>query len=145
MTTLVTGAGLIGTEFARCALARGEAVVFLDPEPRADFLRMKLGAGNFTLTRHDVRDLPALIAVAKAHRVDTLVHTAGLIGPRVQESLIYRDVDTLSFVPLLARSWQISADGLSFTFQLRKGVTFSDGYPLTADDVVFHRCRQTAP
>src|ERR1019366_1541345 len=87
MTTLVTGAGLIGTEFARCALARGEAVVFLDPEPRADFLRMKLGDGNFTLTRHDVRDLPALIAVAKAHRVDPLVHTAGLIGPRVQESL----------------------------------------------------------
>jgi nucleoside-diphosphate-sugar epimerase len=57
MTTLVTGAGLIGTEFARCALARGEAVGFLDPEPRADFRHMKLGAGNFTLTRHDVRDL----------------------------------------------------------------------------------------
>jgi UDP-glucose 4-epimerase len=87
MTTLVTGAGLIGTEFARCALARGEAVVFVDPEPRADFLRMKLGAGSFTLARHDVRDLPALIEVARTHRVDTLVHTAGLIGPRVQQSL----------------------------------------------------------
>jgi UDP-glucose 4-epimerase len=87
LTTLVTGAGLIGTEFARCALARGEAVVFVDPEPREDFLRMKLGAGSFTLARHDVRDLPALIEVAKAHRVDTLVHTAGLIGPRVQQSL----------------------------------------------------------
>jgi len=87
MTTLVTGAGLIGTEFARCALARGEAVVFVDPEPRADFLRMKLGAGNYVLAPHDVRDLPALIEVAKAHRVETLVHTAGLIGPRVQQSL----------------------------------------------------------
>jgi nucleoside-diphosphate-sugar epimerase len=31
--------------------------------------------------------LPALIEIATAHRVDTLVHTAGLIGPRVQESL----------------------------------------------------------
>jgi UDP-glucose 4-epimerase len=87
MTTLVTGAGLIGSEFARYALARGEAVVFVDPEPRADFLRMKLGAGNHTLARHDVRDLPALIEIAKAHRVETLVHTAGLIGPRVQQSL----------------------------------------------------------
>jgi UDP-glucose 4-epimerase len=87
MTTLVTGAGLIGTEFARCALRRGEAVVLVDPEPRADFLRMKLGAGGYTLARHDVRDLPALIDVARAHRVETLVHTAGLIGPRVQESL----------------------------------------------------------
>jgi len=87
LTTLVTGAGLIGTEFARCALVRGEAVVFVDPEPRADFLRMKLGASGYELARHDVRDLPALIDVAKAHRVDTLVHTAGLIGPRVQQSL----------------------------------------------------------
>jgi nucleoside-diphosphate-sugar epimerase len=87
MTTLVTGAGLIGTEFARCALARGEAIVFVDPEPRADFLRMKLGADGYELARHDVRDLPALVEVAKAHRVDTLVHTAGLIGPRVQQSL----------------------------------------------------------
>jgi UDP-glucose 4-epimerase len=87
MTTLVTGAGLIGSEFARCALARGEAVVFVDPEPRADFLRMKLGPGGYTLARHDVRDLAGLVAVAKAHQVDTLVHTAGLIGPRVQESL----------------------------------------------------------
>ena len=87
LTTLVTGAGLIGTEFARCALKRGEAVVFVDPEPRADFLRMKLGTGGFTLARHDVRDLPALIEVARAHRVDTLVHTAGLIGARVQQSL----------------------------------------------------------
>src|SRR5258708_16171120 len=87
MTTLVTGAGLIGTEFARHALKRGEAVVFVDPEPRADFLRMKLGAGAATLARHDVRDLPALVEVAKTHRVDTLVHTAGLIRPRAQQSL----------------------------------------------------------
>ena len=87
MTTLVTGAGLIGTEFARHALARGEDVVFVDPEPRTDFLRMKLGSGNYELARHDVRELPALIEIATAHRVDTLVHTAGLIGPRVQQSL----------------------------------------------------------
>ncbi len=87
MTTLVTGAGLIGSEFARCAMARGETVLFVDPEPRADFLRMKLGTGAYTLARHDVRDLPALIDLATRHKVDTLVHTAGLIGPRVQESL----------------------------------------------------------
>jgi len=87
MTTLITGAGLIGTAFAQFALQRGEAVVFADPEPRADFLRLKLGAGNFTLARSDVRDLPALVELARTHRVDTLVHTAGLIGPRVQQSL----------------------------------------------------------
>jgi ABC-type transport system substrate-binding protein len=35
----------------------------------------------------------------------------------------------------LAESWQTSADGLTYTFRLRGGLTFSDGSPLTADDV----------
>jgi nucleoside-diphosphate-sugar epimerase len=87
MTTLVTGAGLIGTAFAQNAIARGEAVVFVDPEPRTDFLRMKLGDKGYGLARKDVRDLPALIETIKANNVDTIVHTAGLIGGRVQQSL----------------------------------------------------------
>jgi nucleoside-diphosphate-sugar epimerase len=87
MTTLVTGAGLIGTAFAQCAVARGETVVFVDPEPRADFLRLKLGDKGYVLARKDVRDLPALIELIKAHRVDSIVHSAGLIGARVQQSL----------------------------------------------------------
>jgi UDP-glucose 4-epimerase len=87
MATLVTGAGLVGTAFAREALARGESVVFLDPEPRADFLRKKLGDKGYALARKDVRDLPALIETIQAHKVDTVVHTAGLIGSRVEQSL----------------------------------------------------------
>jgi peptide/nickel transport system substrate-binding protein len=39
--------------------------------------------------------------------------------------------------PALAKSWKISADGRTFTLQLRKGIRFSDGYPFDADDVVF--------
>ena len=87
MTTLVTGAGLIGTAFAQYALARGETVVFLDPEPRADFLRRKLGEKSYGLARKDVRDLPGLIETVRENSVGTIVHTAGLIGPRVQEAL----------------------------------------------------------
>lgn len=40
-------------------------------------------------------------------------------------------------VPSLAESWEISPDGLTYTFHLREGVTFSDGSPLTASDVGF--------
>jgi nucleoside-diphosphate-sugar epimerase len=87
MATLVTGAGLIGTSFAKLAIARGEQIVFLDPEPRADFLSMKLGPKGYTLARKDVRDLAALIETVKANKVETVVHTAGLIGPRVQAAL----------------------------------------------------------
>jgi UDP-glucose 4-epimerase len=87
MTTLVTGAGLIGTAFAQNAIARGETIVFVDPEPRADFLRMKLGDQGYKLVRGDVRDLPGLIDAIKTHGAGTVVHTAGLIGNRVQQSL----------------------------------------------------------
>ncbi len=37
----------------------------------------------------------------------------------------------------LAESWEISPDGTIYTFKLRPGVTFHDGAPLTADDVIF--------
>jgi oligopeptide transport system substrate-binding protein len=37
--------------------------------------------------------------------------------------------------PSLAQSWTVSDDGLTYTFRLRSGLRFSDGSPLTADDV----------
>jgi peptide/nickel transport system substrate-binding protein len=37
----------------------------------------------------------------------------------------------------LAEKWEVSKDGLTFTFQIRKGVLFDSGKPLTAEDVAF--------
>ena len=39
--------------------------------------------------------------------------------------------------PALAKSWKTSADGRTFTLQLRKGIRFSDGHSFDADDVIF--------
>ncbi|MEM8873704.1 MAG: ABC transporter substrate-binding protein [Planctomycetota bacterium] len=55
----------------------------------------------------------------------------------VQESMAQRDPITLEFEPRLAERWDISDDGLTMTFYLRDGLRFSDGEPLTAEDVVF--------
>jgi ABC-type oligopeptide transport system substrate-binding subunit len=38
--------------------------------------------------------------------------------------------------PALAQSWDLADGGRKLTFQLRPGITFSDGSPITADDVV---------
>ena len=55
----------------------------------------------------------------------------------VYESLLRRDPQSLELVGQLAESWQVSDDHLAFTFKLRPEVRWSDGRPLTADDVVF--------
>ena len=47
----------------------------------------------------------------------------------------YADDGTIK--PALAESWEIAPDGLSWVFHLRPGVTFHDGTPFTAEDVVF--------
>ncbi|MED0951955.1 ABC transporter substrate-binding protein [Bacillus mobilis] len=40
-------------------------------------------------------------------------------------------------IPELAEKWDVSSDQLAYTFHLRKDLKFSDGSPLTADDVAF--------
>lgn len=45
----------------------------------------------------------------------------------------------------LARSWEISEDGLTYTFRLKRGVVFHDGTPFNADAVLFSIQRQRDP
>ena len=55
----------------------------------------------------------------------------------VIETLLVRNPQTLEWEGLLASDWQIGEDGLSIEFTLRKGIVFSDGVELTAEDVAF--------
>jgi peptide/nickel transport system substrate-binding protein len=59
--------------------------------------------------------------------VTTLTHSK-----LVRLNRITQDID-----PWLAESWTRAADGLSYTLALRPNVTFADGHPFTADDVLF--------
>ncbi len=58
------------------------------------------------------------------------------ISSKIVEPLAEMDYQA-GLKPLLAESWQASDDGLSFTVNLREGVTWSDGTPFTSADVAF--------
>jgi peptide/nickel transport system substrate-binding protein len=53
------------------------------------------------------------------------------------EGLLEQNYLTGDLEPALAESWTVSPDGRSWTFTLRGGVQWSDGQPLTTDDVIF--------
>ena len=52
-------------------------------------------------------------------------------------SLTGFDNETQEIEPGLAKSWEVAPDGVTWRFHLRKGAKFSDGHPITAQDVLF--------
>lgn len=58
------------------------------------------------------------------------------LGGKIYESLLRYGSD-LKPMPGLAQSWHVSPDGLVYTFKLFPNITFHDGTPMTAEDVVF--------
>jgi peptide/nickel transport system substrate-binding protein len=59
-----------------------------------------------------------------------------MVAGNIYESLLRYDTE-LNPMPSLAESWEVSEDGLTYTFDLKEGVTWHDGEPFTAEDVVF--------
>lgn len=72
------------------------------------------------------------------HRQNTTPNNA--LAAQIFEALVGRDSLQLPY-PLLATSWELSADDLHWRFRLRRGVTFQNGQPFTATDVIFNFCR----
>jgi peptide/nickel transport system substrate-binding protein len=81
--------------------------------------------------------------------VEAVAGTAGPLNPLFEQEANEKDIDSLIYqglttvnanqqvVGLLARDWQVSSDGLTYTFNLRPGVRWADGKPFSADDVMF--------
>ncbi len=60
----------------------------------------------------------------------------GSPSPMIYEGLVAEDINH-ERIPSLAESWEVSADGLQWTFYLKKGVKFHDGSDFTSADVKF--------
>lgn len=67
------------------------------------------------------------------------------VTDNVFDCLVTTKLGTTEIVPALASKWEISQDGLSYTFELRSGVKFHDGSPVNADAVIFSFMRQKDP
>jgi len=95
----------------------------------------------------------ALGACAAAHAQGTLVvsiatdptgfdpeavqnNTSGFIMGVVHDSLVAYKPGTTEVAPSLAKSWDVSPDGLTYTFHLRTGVKFHDGTPFNAAEYI---------
>jgi peptide/nickel transport system substrate-binding protein len=103
------------------------------------------------------QSLPALPALPIARTgavpggqvVEAVVGTLGPLNPLFEEGANEHDIDSLIYqglttvnarqqvVGLLAKSWTMSPDGLTYTFTLRNDVRWADGSRFNADDVMF--------
>ena len=84
MTTLVTGAGIIGCHTARLLAERGDSVVLLDRHPHAEAVASIVSSPRVQLLTGDVTDFSALMQLSAAHGVDTVVHTAALLSTAIR-------------------------------------------------------------
>ena len=79
---------------------------------------------------------------------DPHIHVSNELGIpffSVYDTLVYRHPQTMDFVPGLAERWEMSPDGLNWTFTLRRGVKFHDGTPFNAQAVAANLDRITNP
>jgi peptide/nickel transport system substrate-binding protein len=88
------------------------------PAPGGAFVEGGVGTPRF---------VNPLLAASQADQDLTMLIYSGLM----------RETHADGFVPDLAESMTVSEDGLTYTFQLKEGLIFHDGHPLTAEDVVF--------
>jgi peptide/nickel transport system substrate-binding protein len=112
----------------KCAVGLAAALALATPAAFAQTLEMAVDGSPAGLDPHIV----------------TAFNSTTIVGGTIYEGLTVIDKD-LRTVPGLAESWQISPDGLTYTFRLRAGLAFHDGKPAEAADVVSSFNRVLSP
>lgn len=106
----------------------------------ASAISLGIAVGLFS-PAHALAETEAVIVIGRQEsgaasydpiRAVTLNMAAGLIYDRLVEQAADQ-----SYHPHLASSWEVSPDGMSWTFELRKDVTFTDGEPFNAQTIAW--------
>jgi peptide/nickel transport system substrate-binding protein len=118
-----------------CRRTAVEEVTFKDEIARPEEPMIREAA---TVGRHGGRFVLGVTVNPKTFNALMANETSSLdIIRRLNTALVRYDNGAQRFVPELAKSWEVAPDGITWTFHLRKGAAFSDGHPITADDVLF--------
>jgi len=141
MTTLITGAGLIGCQTASLLVARGEKPVLLDLRPSPDAIRSVLPDGAVIVEAGDVRDRAAMLGLFKRHSIDKVLHTAAALSLAIRQTpSLAAEVNIGGTVNLLDAARDVGAR--RFVFSSSTTVFFpSFRRPTTApvpEDFAFH-------
>lgn len=83
MKILVTGAGLVGCNVARIAAEHGHGAILYDRSPNRPYIESV--AKSVPVVAGDVQDMSTLIETLQANQIDTVVHTAYLIGDALSQ------------------------------------------------------------
>ena len=99
-----------------------------------DFLQSQAPAGNFggQLVSSMIGEGPKTF-----NPFNSKDNTSSTMAGIMYDGLLTTDPVTGQPVPKLAKSYSISPEGKTYTVSLRHGITWSDGKPITADDVIF--------
>ncbi len=116
--TLVLGLGALAALLLAAAVAASPALA-ASPKPGGTLVIGRL----FDPSTYD------------PHRTTAI--TVGAVSSLLYDTLLYIDHDLRTLTPGLARSWKVSPDARTYTFQLRDDVRFHSGRKLTAADVKF--------
>ncbi len=120
-------APLLGAILAACGSSSSSKST--RPEPRARRAAAATKGGTLRI---------GAVTPAAAINPLTISDAGGLLMlNQTGEFLIFDSNLKLQLQPMLALSWSPNSDGSVWTFKLRPGVKFSNGAPMTADDVVY--------
>ena len=120
-----------------CRRRAAEVAEYTDPHPlcrkiRSSSMRRRVGKHGgrfvFALTSNP-RTFNAMMANETS--------TTDITDHNLFTYLVHYDNAKQQQIPMIAKSWEVSADGLTWTFHLRRGAKFSDGHPITSADVLF--------
>ncbi|MGC1482819.1 MAG: ABC transporter substrate-binding protein [Candidatus Acidiferrum sp.] len=124
--------------FLACAAAASACPAAAFPRPQQANAKEELLALPGEIGRPGGRLVIALRDAPKTLNPLTAADTPSReVIAAMQADLIHINRATQLTEPALAKSWKVSSDGLRYTLTLRKGLRFSDGHSLDADDVLF--------